>query len=307
MQTLLMDTALVGSAVGLVALLLPIRRLEPIIPVLVLVAAGIAFWRGVLAPTWALSSLGMDAPWGLALLWGLWAAQARAGWLRAGGWGGAVIGGAIVGDLTTATALVAGEPDPARRARLVLAASGASMIGVGGAAALILGWGGPRAVLLGVVLALVGFAPGPMFLSAKHPERGQVGLALAASASAALCVAILVWLAAASHLLEFAALQVEPLPNRFPGWVRPLAMLPAVALGALTDEGAGAIAAQAILDRAFNLQGDWARQMSVVGLSVGGGLPLLVLTRSSLRVGLPLWLAQVAVAAAWVAFGWVAI
>ena len=300
METLLMDTALVGGAVGLTALLLPIRRIEPIVPVLTLIAAGIASWRGVLHPGWALSSLQMDAPWGLALLWGLWAAQARSGWLRAGGWGGAVIGGATVGDLTTATALVAGEPDPARRARLVLAASGASLIGVGGAAPLILGWGGPRAALLGIALALIGFVPGPMALTARRPDLRQIGLAL----PAALCVAILAWLAAASHLLEFAALQVEPLPNRYPGWVRPMAMLPALLLGILTDEGAGAIAAQSILDRAFNLQGDWARQMSVVGLAVGGGLPMLVLTRSSLRVGLPLWLAQAAVATAWVALGW---
>ena len=78
-----------------------------------------------------------------------------------------------------------------------------------------------------------------------------------------------------------------------------MALLPALLLGVLTDEGAGALAAQAVLDRAFNIQGDWARQMSVAGLAVGGGLPLLLLSRSSLRVGLPLWALQVALTLLW--------
>lgn len=304
METLLADTWWVGGAVGVTALLLQIRRAQALLPLLTLAAVGVALWRGVLDAQWIASSLRLDPPWMLALLWALWVAQARSGWLRVEGWGGTVAAALIAGDLAAATSLVTSEPDPARRARLVLAASGASLIGLGGAASLLMGWGGPRLAALGIVLALTGFVPGPTRIALQRPAPRQIGIAAATALSVAICAALLVWLAAACHLLEFAALQIEPLPNRFPSLVRPLALLPAILLGIVTDEGAGALGAQAVLDRAFNIQGDWARQMSVAGLAVGGGLPLLLLSRSSLRVGLPLWALQVGLTILWAGWAW---
>ena len=64
----------------------------------------------------------------------------------------------------------------------------------------------------------------------------------------------------------------------------------------------GQMLVREIAARAHSVRGDWAIDTARVGLCVGGGLPLLVLTGSSLRVGVPLWLAQVALACGWVAW-----
>ena len=61
-------------------------------------------------------------------------------------------------------------------------------------------------------------------------------------------------------------------------------------------EGGVMLLASETLDRAFSLRGDTVREALLVGGTVGAGLPALVATRSRLRVGVPLWLVQVALA-----------
>ena len=293
-----LDMAWVGGAAGLVALLCQLRRLEKLWPLGVALVAGVAAWRWVIDPAWVWDSVRQDVPWGSALLLAFWGLQARLGWLRVEGWVGAVLGGVLVGDLAVAGSLAMTEPDPVRRARLVLAASGASLIGrTGGAAPLLLGWGGGTLVVLGLLLALVGFTDVKKWgISVQKPSLAGAWPALFTG----FCGALIVWLLITAGLLEFAAGRIEVLPVKLPAFGRWIVTAVGLVVGAVVDEGVGAMAASETLLRALSLREDWARQSLLSGITVGGGLPLLLLTRSSLRVGLPLWLLQVGVLAAWI-------
>ncbi len=293
-----LDMAWVGGAAGLVALLCQFRRLEKLWPLGVALVAGVAAWRWVIDPAWVWESIRLDVPWGSAILLALWGLQARLGWLRVEGWVGAVLGGVLVGDVAVATSLVMTEPDPGRRARLVLAASGASLIGrTGGAAPLLLGWGGGTLVVLGLLLALVGYSGSKKWgISVQKPVLSGAWPALLTGIAGGL----IVWLLITAGVLEFAAGRMEVLPVKLPAFGRWIVTAVGLGVGALADEGVGALAASETLARALSLREDWARQSLLSGITVGGGLPLLLITRSSLRVGLPLWLLQVAVLAAWI-------
>ncbi|MFZ5479596.1 MAG: hypothetical protein ACOZNI_22715, partial [Myxococcota bacterium] len=167
----------VGLAGAVVATIRPARL--GVVLVALLAVAGAAL-RGMLDRGWAIDSLIHDAPWAAALGLAAWAAVGGAGWLRARSWPAVVVATALFGDALVAVGLAAGEPDPGRRARLVLAASGASMIGVtSGAAPLLLGWGGVEAVGLGIVLAIVGWARGAGGVERGAPDGRGAAIAAA--------------------------------------------------------------------------------------------------------------------------------
>lgn len=289
------DAIYIGIAIGIVALLGHIRRFEWFLPLGVLAVVGLGFQRWILDKQWVLSSFMQDVPWTSAFWVGLWAASARSGWLKVSGWIPAVLGGLLVGDLAVAVGL--SESDPHRRARLVLAASGASLIGRwGGAGPLVLGWGSPSVAALGILLVLACWTPGAMRVSVQRPNVKQALFGL----SAAVCGAVLVWLLAAANVLELVALPMESLPAKQPGWAQAFVAVPAVVLGALFDEGMAAICLSGVLERAFSVKGTWAREAMLAGVVIGGGLPLLLISKSSLKTGIPLWLLQLALLGAWI-------
>lgn len=281
-----------GAVAAILAVLAQLPRARVSMPVILLAGGGLAvFWK-ILDPAWALGSLGRDTPWAGATLLALWSLHAGSGWARPRAWWAVVGLAALFGDLFVALALAVAEPDPRRRARLVLAASGASVIGLGGAAPLVLGWGGGSVAVLGLVCAAVGFTPGGgTERAAPSAAPGRVLVPLLG--------AVGVWLAIAGGAIEFLALGLERLPVVLPR-VHTLAVaVGAAAAGAVGDEGVLALAADAALDRGFSLRDDSTRQALVAGLGIGGGLPLLVLSRSSLKVGLPLWAVQLLLLAGW--------
>lgn len=280
--------------------------------VLVPVALGAFLALDMLQVSW-LPGILADVPWLSALILLVWTVQARAGWVRVSGWPAAVALAAVGGDLLVATGLAVSEPDPARRARLVVAASGASLIGpLGGGATLILGPGGPSLWALGLALALVGLVGGKPGLSITGPvEGGPVGgwrTLLGKAWLPPVVAALAAWMAILGGGLEGVADGLEELPWWLPGQERLVVAAGGLLLGMLGDEGGMAMVARAALERAMGLDistripgadGTWAWDAVRVGLSVGGTLPLLFLTKSRMKTGLPLWLLQILLAAAW--------
>jgi hypothetical protein len=256
---------------------------------------GLAFYLQALDRRWAVSSFVADAPWVPAVLLALWMANAESGWLRARSWVGVVLATVLLGDRLVAVGLAAAEPDPGRRARLVLAASGASLIGVtSGAAPLVLGWGGAEAVLVGLLMAGVGFAPGGG-VERVRPD----GKAAAAALLVPLLGAGITWLAILGGAVELVSQGLEQVPL-LPFSHGELLVYAAAVLGAVVgDEGFFALIAREVELRALSLRGDTLPMAIRAGLAVGGGLPLLWMTGARLRVGLPLWLLQVAMVAGW--------
>lgn len=259
-------------------------------------AIGVAFLLGVLDARWVVESLGADLPWASVVVLLLWTLVARSGVLRPRGWPAVVGLGALAGDLLVAIALAVTEPDPGRRARLVLAASAASLVGpAGGAGALMLGWGGWELAAVGLVLALVGVAGGETGVSWAPVDRS----ALPFAAAVALGAGVVAWLAAAAGALDFLAQGIERAPLEFPDEQGALVTGVGLLLGSFGDEGTIAVCFQGALDRALSAREPMVAPWLVAGLGIGNGLPLLVATRSSLKVGLPLWLLQVVGVLAW--------
>ena len=204
-------------------------------------------------------------------------------------------------DRFTALGLVAGEPDPARRARLVLAASGASLIGLtGGPASLVLGWGGWRTAVLGLVLATVGWVGAPVASMVR--EGGKPATAVLAGVAGAAAV-LTAWVMIVGGTAEQLSLAVEQAPMLLPRAWRAVSCAGGIVLGLVLDEGAGAMIAKATLDRGLDIMTNVPKDVIRAGLAVGGGLPLLFLTGSRLRVGVPLWVGQVLIVLAWAQWG----
>lgn len=294
MPEIVRNALALGGTAALLAGASQVPRLRAFLPVLALSGVVLALVLGALDRRWALASLGADAPWLGGGLLALWSLHAGSGWLKPRAWGVVVLVAALLGDRFVALGLAAAEPDAGRRARLVLAASGASLVGpVGSAAALGLGWGGLEVAVLGLLAAGVGFAraPGTAERGAPRPAPADLLPALAAVLG--------VWLATLGGGLEFAAQGLERLPLLFPRVHGPLTALAGALAGVLGDEGFLGLGVAGLLDRAGGIHDDLARQRLLAGLALGGGLPLLVLTRSSLRVGLPLWLLQLLLLLGW--------
>lgn len=300
-----METVVLNAVVtGVVALLLGIaaqfwRRplwWGGLIPLVVLLGVGLK----VIDPRWGLDSLMSDAPWRTAAVMTVWWILVRPGWFRTDRWPLVVLGAALLGDELLAAGLVFAEADPGRRARLVLAASGASLIGpLGGGAVLGLGWGGPEIAVLGGVLALIGLCGGG---GAKTGEAAPVPWRDAGYAPVTgLVVVMVTWLLMLGGGLEFVAMGLELLPMRLPGMEHEIVLGGAVLLGGLMQEGVAAAAMDGVLARTLDVPTETYRAAMTAGLAVGGGLPLLVATGCRLRVGVPLWLVQVVIVLVW---GW---
>ena len=296
MNQIIQDAIWLGAACGLAAFLGRIRRVEPYFLGLVAICVGIGFWRWNLDARWAGSSFVQDIPWKTVLKLALWAGLSRAGGLKIQGWVGAVLGGILIGDLAVAVSLAYHEPDAGRRARLALAASGASLAGRAGAATLVLGWE-PKVAALGLVLALLGYVGGSFKVEGAPPRSLREG---GLGALSALGAGVIVWLLSAGGNLEFAALQVEGFPGTKPGMERWLTVGPSLLLGLFFDEGAAAMAVQGVLDRALSVKADWALQSMMAGVGVGGGLQTLLIAKGDLKIGLSLLLIQIGILGAWV-------
>lgn len=290
------NAAVLGGLGGLLLILAQVRRAWGWLPAGAIGGVGVALFLGALAPSWALSSLASDAPWPLACALAVWMAHADSAWLRVRAWPMVVLVTALFGDRFVALGLALSEPDPSRRARLVIAASGASLMGVSsGAAPLVLGWGGPESVGMGFLLAAVGFTGGAGPIERVRPDVRAAVRALLVP----LLGAIVVWLAILSGALEQVATALEQVPLLSTAHGDLMVYGGAVVGGAVGDEGLLALCAREIELRALSMRGDVLPVAIRAGLAVGGGLPLLLLSGSRLRVGVPLWLLQVALVAVW--------
>ncbi len=290
----------IGVAGFVLLLLGRLTRAHLWLPIGLVAAAGLALGLQALHPAFLLESLVHDPPWSAALLLAAWSALGASGMVRARSWWAVVLVAALLGDVLVAAALSLCEPDDRRRARLVMAASGASLVGpFSGATAVALGWGGLPVAALGLVLALVGFARGgerPAF-NRELDRKALVGPALVP-----VWFALVTWLFMLGGVPDFAAMGLENLPIVLPGQGAPWVGAVAAILGGLGAEAGVALLAGDILLHATQLRGDWAETAMRVGIAVGGGLPLLLATRSRVTVGLPLWTAQVLLALGFLAW-----
>jgi hypothetical protein len=127
------------------------------------------------------------------------------------------------------------------------------------------------------------------------PDAGAAGVA----ALGALAAGLLTWALALSGGLELAATGIERLGFYMPRQEEAILAASGLLAGMVGDEGTMALYTRGVLDRALALRGDDTVAVLRAGLAIGGGLPMLLWTRSSLKVGLPLWLLQVAGVVAW--------
>lgn len=259
-------------------------------PMLLAVLIGYAFSIRVIHPGFLLDTLIHDVPWGRAALLGAFCAVGASGMVRVRSWLGVVVGTALVGDMAIAAGLALAEPDPSRRARLIIAASGASLLSPwSGASVLALGHGGLELAGLGLLLAMVGFAGG----GALRPEVVKPNLPEAAYvASVCLWLALLAWILALAGVPDFAAGGLESLPPQLPGHATMWTGMFALIVGALGYEPGLSLVASDVMDHATQLRGTWAPDAMRLGFSVGAGLPMLFLAKCKMSVGFPLWVAQ---------------
>lgn len=299
MINVIRNAAAMGAAGAAIGFALQFRRGWMVAVPTVVASAALGVHLGVLRPSWAVESLALDAPWMTAGKLALWAGIAAMGFVRMDGWGVAVVGAALLGDRFAAVAIAMGVEDPSRRARLVLAASGASLIGpIGGAGMVALGgWTWPVA-LVGVAAALVGFVPALGSVRRHDAASGRFKTVFPALVTPAIG-AVVTWLLILGGLPDLLAYGMEHLPALEPTSTPILVGAGAALAGTLGDEGTMGLLAREILVDGRSLRGDWAHDALLVGLSLGGGLPLLLMTRSRLRVGVPLWLLQLGIGAGW--------
>ncbi len=296
------NAAAMGAAGAAVGLALQFGRGWMVAVPAIVVSGALAVNLGVLRPNWAVESLVLDAPWSAAGILAVWTmvAVAAAGWVRLDGWVVAVVSAALLGDRFVAIALAAGVEDPSRRARLVLAASGASLMGPAAGAGMVAigGWSGALAAV-GLAAACVGFVPAVGGVRRALPAPSSFLRRAFPVALTPMLGAVVVWLLILSGLPDLLAYGIEHLPALEPTSAPMILGAGAAVAGIIADEGTMALFARELLIDGRSLHGDWAHDALLVGLSLGGGLPLLLLTRSRLRVGIPLWFVQLAIGAGW--------
>lgn len=263
-------------------------------PILLAGFVGVAFAYHVLHPAFALESVRVDPPWAAAALLAVYTAVGASGAFRFTSWPTVVLGTALLGDTAVAAGLALAEPDDARRARLVVAASGASLISPwSGATVLTLGHGPWALSALGLGLALFGLAGG----GAPKPAFARPDLGAAWRAGLVpLWMALLTWLFMLGAVSDLVGVALEGLPPMVPGHATAWLGTVAAILGAVGYEPGVALFSQDVILHATQVRGEWLADALRVGGSVGAGLPLLLATRSKLTVGLPLWVGQVLVA-----------
>lgn len=291
------NAAVAGCLAALLGIAVLFRPFHRFLPFFFLTCCAALRYLEMLDRSWALESLKMDADWVVGVQLVGWMIVSGLGLVRLSGWPLTVAVAAVLGDRFAAIGLVSGEADPARRARLVLAASGASLIGLtGGPAVLVLGWGGWNTVALALVLAAVGWVGAPVASMVR--EAGKPATALLAGIAGATAV-LAAWVLMVGGTAEYMAVAVEQVPLLLPRAWRMFLTGFAVLMGSVADEGAGAMALRATFDRSLEVMTRVPLDVMRAGLAVGGGLPLLFLTGSRLRTGLPLWGLQVTIVLIW--------
>lgn len=276
----------------------------------------------------------------LMVLWAVYGALARAaGGARLPGTAsfGAVISGALLGELAATAILTANVEDRGVAARMALAASAGGFFGrLGNPAMLLLAEREPdmlfTLVPLGLLCALVVLPGAPM---PTPPGRipvtvvsgitalaaliagpyawmavliGCVGMgALALSGERetidwqlplrALFVCMLVVLSASVGLPELAALGLEENGETVGRLLKPVLAVVGALAAMLGDTFGAGLFAEALLDRAHNFQIPGAAASLAAGVTVGGLGPLLI--ARAVRHGLLRWGIQIALAVAW--------
>jgi hypothetical protein len=271
----------------------------------VAVAGGLVVRSEAPDPAWIGDALLHDLPWGPLAVLAVWWVVARLGVVRVRGAGSAALVGGLLGDEAAARGLSTAPGDARDRARAVLAASGASLVGpFGGGAVLGLGHGGLPAAGLGLAMAAVAAGPGvlrdrPRF---ERPDGATVrsalwqGLARTALVAAACgCFVIGGGAAACADILT----RLELLEPGRHAWQVGAA---GVVAGIVGQEAGVAMLAARAFERASDATHPGHLAVFRAALAVGSGLPALLVTRSALRIGLPAWCAQVALFFAWIAW-----
>lgn len=294
--------ALIAGGMSLVVGFLALfPRAHKALPFVFLACCAVLTHFAMLDRAWALESLESDADWAVGARLIGWMMISALGLVRLSGWSVTVAVAAVLGDRFAALGLVAGEADPRRRARLVLAASGASLLGwTGSPVGLTLGWGGWPTVGLALALAAVGWVGRPAAVLVREPGRPFPAVMAGLAGAFAVLVG---WMWMVGGTAEWVATAIEQAPLLLPRAWRAVLAVGGVLGGALTDEGVAAMVGRAVFDRSLEVLTRVPVDAVRAGIAVGGGLPLLVLTRSSLRVGLPLWAVQVALVVAWAQWG----
>lgn len=297
-----------GAGVIVLALLATFPRLAVLFPLFVLLLGAWAMHLGVLSPAWALDSLINDAPWVgvvrvaavqvVVAVAAAWMLRRRAGQVLWMGLASPVLAAhpAVRERWTQAV------PDDRQRAGIVLLGGSLGLaIPALSPGAGLLGWYADPAVAVGVVvIGLAAFLrtrrPAP-FLDKGTPWRpwGPLGAVLCIGPA----LGMMAWLAAASGALEFVADALEQAKLYVPRITEGMFVLGATLVGSLGDEGAWSLVGAGILERGLSLRGEQIREILLAGVSVGGTLPMLVATRSRLKVGVPWWLAQVVWVVGW--------
>lgn len=292
-------TVYVMGGLGAVGLLLAnVRGAWAWLSAWVLLMAGFAWWNKALAWPSLAESLVYDVPWATVALVAMWTAVGASGVFRPARFLAVALGAACFGSLAACLGLVVAEPDAGRRARLVVAASGAALLTPWGSpASLALGGASSELTALGVVLALVGFTRGGAATRWSPPDW----VAVRNMSLLLVWVVLLVWLMRHGGVPDFLATGLEGLSARLPGrstlWLGTVASI----VGSLVHPAGAALVGGLVVDHATQVRGTWALDALKVGLTVGAGLPALLLTRSRLSVGLPLWVLQVLIAVAFLA------
>ena len=294
---------LTAACLATVALL----QLRPLWPAAIasMVAVGLVVRSEALDPAWIGDVVRHDVPWGTVFLLAAWWTVARLGVVQVRGVGSAALVGATLGDEAVAHGLPTQPADARDRARAVMAASGASLVGpLGGGAVLGLGHGGLASVGLGLAMAALAAAPGalrdrPTFVRPDvATTRAAVWNGVARAGLVAVVCGCFVVGGGASVAADILT-RLELLePGRHP-WHVALAGLGA---GVVGQEAAVAVLAARAFERASDATQPGHLAIFRAALAVGGGLPVLLATRSALRIGLPAWFAQVAVLFAWIAW-----
>lgn len=253
------------------------------------VTAGFAFHFETVP--WAVlgESFLWDIPWLAVVGVAAWMLVGASGVVRPSSFLGTVGTAALLGSMTAWVGAALAEPDEGRRARLVVAGTGAALITPWASpASWTIGVSGFEVALLGLGLALLGFTSGGKVVrvAPSWSEMARAALLL-------VWLVLLVWLLRQAGLPDFIATGLEGLEVRLPGratlWLGTVASI----VGSLFHPAGAALLAGVVLEHASQLRGVWAQEALRIGLTVGAGLPALLLTRAKFTVGFPLWMLQV--------------
>lgn len=288
-----------GAACFLSFFLARSRRAHLWLPLYFCAVLGLSFALRTVDYRFLIESIRYDPPWFSAGVLAVWCALAAAGWLRVRSWWAVVVGSVLVGDYAVAIGLAACESEASRRARLVLAASGASLVGPwSGASAVVFGWGGLEMAALGLLLAGVGFSRGGGLPALVRPDRQS---ALQAGV-VPLWLGLFIWLFMLAGVPDLAAMNIESLPVLMPQGQAVWLGLVATIWGALGAEPGVALLSQDIVVHATQVRSGWLADAFRVGLAIGGGLPMVMAAGGKLTVALPLWVVQVLLALGFLAW-----